>query len=105
MRAFVVLVIISLTCAFAHNTNVTDQNSTGADWLDWLYRFGHDDYEFPSWINEQIDRCRCDAIPITRVGDPIKILCNETLSTQQRRAMKEDDITFCVAKQVRYLIS
>ena len=29
------------------------------EWLTWLNRFGHDVYQYPPWIQAQIDSCDC----------------------------------------------
>jgi hypothetical protein len=53
-------------------------------WKSWLHNFGHDDYQYPSWIIEEMDGCECS---------PKSLRC---FSPQPK---KTDLLTFCEAKE------
>ena len=40
-------------------TNMMPAAQGPPEWLTWLNRFGHDVYQYPLWIQAQIDSCDC----------------------------------------------
>ena len=79
IRIFVSLLLASLACSEAR--------SPPPQWRDWLTNFGHDTFQYPSWIVEQMGSCNCAATSAT------------TLSCVDTVAFPNADVTFCTAKQ------
>ena len=60
-----------------------------ANYTEWLHNFGHDTYQYPAFITEQMQRCVC-----TTDSTSSKTTCLE-----DGVAPSSDHLTFCLAKQ------
>ena len=69
------------------------------EWLTWLDRFGHDVYQYPQWVQDQISSCKCT--PVTG-GAYTTVACTDNGAKVDWRD-SSSKLTYCLAKS--WLIS
>ena len=82
--------------------------ASGAEWTDWLARFGHDDYVYPWWISSQILACNCTASPARCVladarGGAQRVdwraaVADDAARRSARGASADGALTYCIGK-------
>jgi hypothetical protein len=76
MRVAVVLLILV----------VLGKTASATDWLEWLSVFGHDTFQYPSWVKEQQRTCECSPE-------------GKCIDVGRKTRLSDDELTWCVAKQ------
>ena len=82
--------------------------ASGAEWTDWLARFGHDDYVYPWWISSQMLACNCTAPPARCVlsdgrGGERRVdwraaVADDAARRSARGASADGALTYCIGK-------
>jgi len=69
----------------SYDINIIDA-TTPPEWQQWVSDFGHDTFQYPGWITQQMSDCEC------------KRSINGVVCFEKGKRVEKTDFTFCVAK-------